>query len=128
VCRSTPVAATKSFLTCSASPFRSSPWSTKRRSAGTRWRAAPARRPPRSRRRPTARRWPSPADLLGDPGDLLVDDALHGPVRPAPRRPEEPPQHLHAMFGVQYLGMELDTVKPRPGPPPPPPASPRYAR
>ena len=52
------------------------------------------------------------ADLRGDPAGLLVDDALHRPVLAAPRGREEPAQHLHAVLGVQHLGMELHAVEP----------------
>ena len=51
------------------------------------------------------------ADLLGDRGDLLVDDAAHGPGRAAARGREEMAQDLHAMLAVHDLRVELHAVE-----------------
>ena len=71
----TPVAATKSFSTCSASPLRSSPWSTNTQvscspMAFCTMAAATAESTPPDR--PQIARLL--ADLLADRGDLLLDD------------------------------------------------------
>ena len=77
----TPVAATKSRSTCSASPARSSPWSTKTQvnwSPTARWTSAAATAestPPDSPQITRGR-----ADLRADRGHLLGQDLAGGPV------------------------------------------------
>ncbi len=106
------MAATKSFSTCSASPVRSSPWSTKTQVSWwpmARWTSAAA----------TAESTPpdSPQMAWAEPTwarialDLLLDDAAHGPGRGAAGRGQEPAQHGLAVLGVQHLGVELDAVQ-----------------
>ena len=85
--RSTPVAATKSFSTCSASPSRSSPWSTNTQVSWsptalcTSAAATDESTPPDSAQ--STRRL---ADLRADRGDQVVDDVGGGPVGRRARR------------------------------------------
>src|SRR5262249_33211748 len=86
MCRSTPVAATKSFSTCglalaqqpvihehAGEPVADGALHQRRRDRGIHSAGQPADGSP-------------VADLLGDQRNLLVDDAPHGPVRPAAGR------------------------------------------
>src|ERR1700753_961947 len=104
----TPVAATKSFSTCSASPLRSSPWSTNTqcsRSPMARWTRAAATAESTPAGRPA--HGDAVADLGPDLLDLLVDDARGGPARLAAGRVQEALQHGLAVVGVHDLGVEL---------------------
>ncbi len=114
--RLTPVEATKSRSTCSASPLRSRPWSTKTqvsRSPMARWTMRGGHRGvdaagQRADRAPVA-------DLPRGPPRRLLDDVEHGPRGPAARRVEEVLEHLLAVLGVQHLGVELHAVEAAPG-------------
>ena len=110
----TPVAATKSRSTCSASPLRSRPWSTNTQvswsptarctSAAATAESTPPDSPQMARLSPTC-----VADLL----DLLVDDVDHRPGRPAAGDvDEELLEHLLAVLGVQHLGVPLHAGQP----------------
>ncbi len=112
--RSTPVAATKSRSTCSASPLRSRPWSTKtqvRRSPIARWTSAAATAestPPDSPQ--TARDVPTFATIAATASD---DDVDHRPGRADARDlVEEPLEHGLAVRGVDHLGVVLDAGEP----------------
>ncbi len=105
------MAATKSRSTCSASPLRSRPWSTKTqvsRSPIARCTTAAATAestPPES---PQMARPESPI-WLADALDLLLDDVDHRPGRPAAGDVEqEVLEHLLAVLGVHHLGVPLD--------------------
>ena len=112
--RSTPVAATKSFSTCSASPERSSPWSTNTqvswsptafctRAAATE-ESTPPERAQRTRDSPTFSRIEV---------DQLLDDVGRGPVAREPGATvEEVLEHPLAEGRVHHLGVPLDAVEP----------------
>ena len=108
------MAATKSRSTCSASPLRSRPWSTKTqvsRSPIARCTSAAATAestPPDSPQiaRPVA-------DLLADRVDLLLDDVDHRPGLPAARDVvQEVLEDVLAVLGVHHLGVPLDAGEP----------------
>ena len=114
-CRSTPVAATKSRSTCSASPLRSRPWSTKTqvsRSPMARCTSAAATAestPPDSPQIARRRRRPASRIAL----DLLLDDVDHRPGRPAAGDVvQEVLEHPLAVLGVQHLGVPLHAGQP----------------
>ena len=113
-CRSTPVAATKSRSTCSASPcaqqavvdehagepVADGPLHQRRGDRGVDAAGQPADRP-------------AVADLGADPLDLLVDDVGRRPGRPsAGDVVQEVLEHLLAVLGVQHLGVELHAGQP----------------
>ena len=111
----TPVAATKSRSTCSASPLRSSPWSTKTqvsRSPIARCTMAAA----------TAESTPPDSPQMARPVspiwarirlDLLLDDVDHRPgLAAAGDVVQEVLEHLLAVLGVQHLGVPLHAGQP----------------
>ena len=105
----TPVAATKSRSTCSGSPARSRPWSTKTQvrwspmarctSAAATAESTPAGQPAQH---------PLVADGGADRGDLLVDDVGHRPRGlGAGDLVEEVLEHRLPVLGVEHLRVEL---------------------
>ena len=114
-CRSTPVAATKSRSTCSASPLRSRPWSTKTQVSRspiarcTRAAATAESTPPE--RPQIARPWSPICSRIAL--DLLLDDVDHRPGRPAAGDVvQEVLEHLLAVLGVHHLGVPLHAGEP----------------
>ena len=111
-----PVAATKSFSTCSASPVRSSPWSTKTQvswspmarctSAAATAESTPPDSPQMAWAEPTCARMRSVCSSM-TPRMVQVGAAA--------RRGQEPAQHGLAVLGVQDLGVVLDPVQPPAG-------------
>ena len=109
----TPVAATKSFSTCSASPDRSRPWSTKTQVS---WSADGLLHERRGDRGVDAAGQPADhprvADLRADLGDLLLDDVPGVPVGGQPGAlVEEVLERLLAERRVLDLGVPLHAVQ-----------------